>query len=234
MKFKSTRGSEELLFSAQAISQGIAKDGGLFVPIEIPQVDLSEIALLEKMSYAERAEYILKFFLTDYTAQELQYCTSQAYSQDNFSEPIAPVVSLEENLSVLELWHGKTSAFKDMALQILPYLLTVALKKETSAKKLLILVATSGDTGKAALEGFKDVAGTEIIVFYPVDGVSDIQKLQMTTQAGENVHVFAVKGNFDDAQTGVKEIFANQNMAESIEKLGYQFSSANSINWGRY
>ena len=233
MKFKSTRGSEELLFSAQAISQGIAKDGGLFVPIEIPQVDLSEIALLEKMSYAERAEYILKFFLTDYTAQELQYCTSQAYSQDNFSEPIAPVVSLEENLSVLELWHGKTSAFKDMALQILPYLLTVALKKETSAKKLLILVATSGDTGKAALEGFKDVAGTEIIVFYPVDGVSDIQKLQMTTQAGENVHVFAVKGNFDDAQTGVKEIFANQNMAESIEKLGYQFSSANSINWGR-
>lgn len=233
MKFKSTRGSVKELFSAQAISQGIAEDGGLFVPTDIPKLDLAEIALLSNMSYAERAENILKLFLTDYSEEELKYCTQQAYSQESFGKTVAPVLTLSEQTSVLELWHGKTAAFKDMALQILPHLLTVALKKEAIDKKILILVATSGDTGKAALEGFKNVAGTKIIVFYPVDGVSDIQKLQMTTQDGDNVHVVAVEGNFDDAQTGVKKIFSDKQMSAEIEKLGYQFSSANSINWGR-
>ena len=233
MKFKSTRGSVKELFSAQAISQGIAEDGGLFVPTEIPQLDLTEIALLTNMSYAERAENILKLFLTDYSGEELKYCTQQAYSQESFGKTVAPVLTLSEQTSVLELWHGKTAAFKDMALQILPHLLTVALKKEAIDKKILILVATSGDTGKAALEGFKNVAGTKIIVFYPVDGVSDIQKLQMTTQDGDNVHVTAVEGNFDDAQTGVKKIFSDKQISAEIEKSGYQFSSANSINWGR-
>lgn len=233
MRFKSTRGSKEELSSAQAISQGIAIDGGLFVPIAMPQIDLATIALLKDKSYAERAASILKLFLTDYTEEELKQCTEQAYNKENFAGVVAPVVKINELISVLELWHGKTAAFKDMALQILPYLLTLALQKEAIDKKILILVATSGDTGKAALEGFKNVAGTKIIVFYPVDGVSDIQKLQMTTQTGNNVHVFAVEGNFDDAQTGVKNIFADKNIKKEIEKAGYQFSSANSINWGR-
>ena len=233
MKFVSTRGKNEPVSSARAIYQGLAKDGGLFVPESIPQLSLQDIDSLRAMPYHERADFIIGKFLTDYSAQELGYATSSAYSNSNFPEQVAPVVNIDGEYSVLELWHGKTSAFKDMALQILPYLLTIAMKKEQIDQQVLILVATSGDTGKAALEGFQDVPGTRIVVFYPEDGVSDIQKLQMATQQGDNVHVFAVKGNFDDTQTGVKNIFANEQMNEQIEKLGYKFSSANSINWGR-
>lgn len=233
MKFISTRGQNEPVSSARAIYQGLAKDGGLFVPEHIPSINLQEIAALSSKPYHERAGIIIGKFLTDYAAQELDYATSSAYSANNFPTQVAPVVNIDNQYSVLELWHGKTSAFKDMALQILPYLLTIAMKKEQIDRQVLILVATSGDTGKAALEGFQDVPDTRIVVFYPEDGVSDIQKLQMATQQGENVHVFAVKGNFDDTQTGVKNIFANADMNAQIAELGYQFSSANSINWGR-
>lgn len=233
MQFISTRGKNQPVSSARAIYQGLATDGGLFLPNSIPQLTLSDIEALGAMSYSERASYIIGKFLTDYTTEELNYATGSAYAQQNFPKQAAPVVNIDTQYSVLELWHGKTSAFKDMALQILPYLLTIAMKKEQIDKQVLILVATSGDTGKAALEGFQDVPGTRIVVFYPQDGVSDIQKLQMATQAGENVHVFAVRGNFDDTQTGVKNIFSNPEMSEQIAALGYQFSSANSINWGR-
>ncbi len=187
-----------------------------------------------KMSYIDRAKTVLKEFLTDFTEDELSYCVEGAYSADKFSSAaIAPTVHIDGNKNILELWHGPTCAFKDMALQLLPYLMTVSAKKTAEGKTIVILVATSGDTGKAALEGFKDVDKTKILVFYPVDGVSPMQKLQMTTQEGENVSVCAINGNFDDAQSAVKSIFTNSEIKNELAKKNMMFSSANSINWGR-
>lgn len=233
MVFVSTRGDADIVTSAYAINRGLAKDGGLFVPQEFPQMSLEEIAALGKMSYQERAVYVLKQFLTDYSEEELRNCVSKAYTEEKFGKNPVPLVQVNANTGVLELWHGPTSAFKDMALQLLPHLLLEAKKKTGEEHKIVILVATSGDTGKAALEGFADVEGTEIMVFYPSEGVSSIQKRQMTTQVGKNVNVFGIEGNFDDAQRGVKEIFSNKVLAKSLEEKGFVFSSANSINWGR-
>lgn len=234
MYYKSTRNSQLQVTSATAIAQGISVDGGLFVPSEIPQISMEELKSLADMSYAERANVVFGKFLTDFTAEEVAYCTSNAYSTKNFdTENIAELTDAFGDAHILELWHGPTCAFKDMALQILPYLLTTSLKKNGEDKKVVILVATSGDTGKAALEGFKDVPGTEIMVFYPVDGVSSMQKRQMTTQEGQNVGVCSLKGNFDDCQNGVKMIFTDNAVKEKLAAGGKMFSSANSINWGR-
>ena len=220
--------------SAQAIIAGLADDGGLFVPDELPQVDMEFIKGLTKLSYQERAARVLGCFLTDYTDEEIKGCVERAYGGGKFDDAaVAPLNIMEDNVSVLELWHGPTSAFKDMALQLLPQLLSTALKKTGEKNQVLILVATSGDTGKAALEGFKDVEQTKIIVFYPENGVSRIQKLQMVTQQGENVAVTAVKGNFDDAQSGVKAIFSDREFNAKLNEAGVSLSSANSINWGR-
>jgi len=234
MFYKSTRSTEAASVSAaQAIKQGLAADGGLFVPESIPQLSQTDIAELCKMSYPERAARILSMYLSDYTEEELLADCLQAYSPESFVGGAAPLVSIRKPLEIMELWHGPTAAFKDMALQIMPRLLSAALKKTGESRTALILVATSGDTGKAALEGYKDVPGVQIMVFYPVDGVSHVQKLQMATQTGSNVNVCAIKGNFDDAQNGVKEIFGNAEMAEKLNEKGYFLSSANSINWGR-
>ena len=234
MYYKSTRNSSVNVSSAQAIAQGISKDGGLFVPSEIPALTLDEIKALGEKSYAERAWFVFSKYLTDFTDAEIRYCVDNAYNDKNFdSDNIAEIAHLFDGTYMLELWHGPTCAFKDMALQILPYLLTTSAKKIELNKKIVILVATSGDTGKAALEGFKDVPDTEIMVFYPDDGVSAMQKKQMTTQEGANVGVCAIKGNFDDAQNGVKAIFTNQEIAKTLDDNGMMFSSANSINWGR-
>ena len=234
MQYQSTRDKNIGVASAQAIKKGISSDGGLFVPVSIPEITLNEIDKMSSMKYTERAEYVLGKYLTDYTAEEIAECAENAYTAEKFgSDDIAPVYKLNDSSYILELWHGPTCAFKDMALQILPHLLTKAIRKTGEDKEVVILVATSGDTGKAALEGFKDVKGTKIQVFYPVDGVSKIQKLQMTTQDGNNVSVVAVKGNFDDAQTGVKKIFTDTAYIEKLDKKGYSLSSANSINWGR-
>lgn len=234
MYYKSTRNSSVNVSSAQAIAQGISKDGGLFVPSEIPSLSLDEIKSLGDKSYSERAFFVFSKFLTDFTDAEIKYCVENAYNDKNFdTNNIAELAHLFDGTYMLELWHGPTCAFKDMALQILPYLLTTSAKKLSLNKKIVILVATSGDTGKAALEGFKDVPDTEILVFYPDDGVSAMQKKQMTTQEGKNVGVCAIKGNFDDAQNGVKAIFTNEEIASELDKNGMMFSSANSINWGR-
>lgn len=233
MRYTSTRNNNLLIDSAAAIEKGISTEGGLFVPTEIPSVDADFLASLKDKSYIERAEAVLSLFLTDYTKEELHACVAGAYTGSFASEDVAPVVKLHDNVHILELWHGPTCAFKDMALQLLPYLLTTAAKKGGSDKEIVILVATSGDTGKAALEGFKDVDGTRILVFFPNDGVSPMQKLQMTTQAGKNVGVSAIYGNFDDAQTGVKKIFTDPALREELAENGFAFSSANSINWGR-
>lgn len=234
MYYKSTRDSNVKITSAEAIVQGISVDGGLFVPSEIPSISMDEIVKLGDMSYADRAAYIFAKYLTDFSEAEIRYCTDNAYSSKNFAtDNIAEISHLFDGTYVLELWHGPTCAFKDMALQILPYLLTTSAKKININKKIVILVATSGDTGKAALEGFADVPGTQIMVFYPEDGVSPMQKRQMTTQDGDNVAVCAIKGNFDDCQTGVKQIFGNAEIKEKLNKNGMMFSSANSINWGR-
>lgn len=234
MFYKSTRNSSVKISSAQAIVQGISADGGLFVPSEIPSITMDEIIGLADKSYAERAAYIFSKFLTDFTEAELKYCTESAYNDKAFaSDNIAELSHLFDGTYVLELWHGPTCAFKDMALQILPYLLTTSLKKLGMNKKVVILVATSGDTGKAALEGFADVEGTSIMVFYPRDGVSAMQKRQMTTQDGGNVTVCAVEGNFDDCQNGVKAIFTDADVKQRLADGGMMFSSANSINWGR-
>ncbi len=234
MYYKSTRDSSIQVSSAQAIAQGISKDGGLFVPDEIPQMSVEEIGELIEESYVQRAEIILSKFLTDFTMEELGYCVRSAYTAEKFdSDKIAELAKLGEGTYLLELWHGPTCAFKDMALQLLPYLLTLSVKKAVADKEAVILVATSGDTGKAALEGFKDVSGTRILVFYPENGVSPMQKLQMITQEGENVGVCAIKGNFDDAQTAVKAIFTDPKISEQLADRGMMFSSANSINWGR-
>ncbi len=234
MFYKSTRNSNIKVESATAITQGISDEGGLFVPESIPELTLDEVKYMSGLNYSCRAAYVFKKFLTDFTDAEIQYCTDNAYSTKNFdSESIAEISQLFDGTYMLELWHGPTCAFKDMALQILPYFLTTSIKKLNINKKIIILVATSGDTGKAALEGFKDVEGTQIMVFYPEDGVSPMQKRQMTTQEGSNVGVCAVKGNFDDCQNGVKAIFTDNEIKKKMNEAGLMFSSANSINWGR-
>ncbi|MBP3380297.1 MAG: threonine synthase [Ruminococcus sp.] len=234
MFYNSTRNSEVKVSSAEAITQGISAEGGLFVPEEIPAVTLDEIKAVGEMKYADRAAFVFSKFLTDFTDAEIHYCTDNAYSVKNFeTESIAEIAHLFDGTYMLELWHGPTCAFKDMALQILPYFLTTSAKKIDLGKKIVILVATSGDTGKAALEGFKDVPGTSIMVFYPEDGVSSMQKRQMKTQDGENVGVCAIKGNFDDCQNGVKAIFTDEAVKAALGDKGMVFSSANSINWGR-
>ena len=230
----STRNKGLQFKSAEAIKKGLSEDGGLFVPEAIPGLTEAELEKMVDMSYIDRANLVLKKFLTDFTEEEISDCTTGAYGGGKFSsEKVAPVVKLADGKYILELWHGPTCAFKDMALQILPRFMTVAMKKTGEDKKIVILVATSGDTGKAALEGFKDVEGTEIIVFYPGDGVSDIQKLQMITQEGKNVFVSGIDGNFDDAQSGVKAIFTDEKYGEMLLEQGFSLSSANSINWGR-
>ena len=234
MFYKSTRNSNVNVTSSQAIAQGISKDGGLFVPSEIPSLTFEDIKAMGSMKYSERAAFIFSKYLTDFTDVEIKFCVENAYNDKKFAtEDIAQIAHLFDGTYMLELWHGPTCAFKDMALQILPFLLTTSAKKIKLDKKIVILVATSGDTGKAALEGFMDVEGTQILVFYPEDGVSTMQKKQMTTQEGENVGVCAIEGNFDDAQTGVKKIFTDAEIAEQLANNGMMFSSANSINWGR-
>ena len=234
MKYQSTRDLSEKKFSAaQIIKQGLADDGGLFVPESIPTLTQDEISALCSMSYPERAATILSKYLSDYTYDELLSDCKTVYSEEGFPGGAAPLKNVNDNVYSLELWHGPTAAFKDMALQIMPRLLSRALTKTGEDRTALILVATSGDTGKAALEGYKDVDKIKIMVFYPVDGVSRVQKLQMATQTGSNVNVCAIKGNFDDAQTGVKVIFSDKDAAEKMNNAGYFFSSANSINWGR-
>lgn len=233
MKYISTRGNKECLESAEAIIHGLARDGGLFVPEKVPEVSLEFIRDLQALSYEERAERVLGKFLTDYTKEEIKKCVTAAYGNQKFDHAMRAPVSMFDDVSVLELWHGPTSAFKDMALQLLPQLMSTALKKTGEKDDVLILVATSGDTGKAALEGFCDVDQIKIMVFYPDGGVSKIQRLQMLTQPGCNVNVVAVKGNFDDAQNGVKRIFSDKAFNEQLAENGIKLSSANSINWGR-
>ena len=234
MFYKSTRSNQKATeTAAQVIKQGLADDGGLFVPESIPTLTEDEILALCKESYPVRAATVLAKYLTDYTYEELLQDCTRAYAEDAFVGGAAPLVNIHDQFDALELWHGPTAAFKDMALQIMPRLLSRALVKTGETRTALILVATSGDTGKAALEGYKDIPGIQIMVFYPVDGVSRVQKLQMATQTGSNVNVCAIRGNFDDAQNGVKEIFGDRKMAEQLNEKGYFFSSANSINWGR-
>lgn len=234
MLYTSTRDASVRVTSAQAITQGISKDGGLFVPETIPQISMDEILRLSTADYITRAKAVLSLYLTDFTAEEIDACVTGAYGTGRFSsDKVAPLAEVEPNVHMLELWKGPTCAFKDMALQLLPYLLRVSAKKTADGKTIVILVATSGDTGKAALEGFKDVENTKILVFYPQDGVSPMQKLQMMTQEGGNVGVCAIEGNFDDAQSGVKRIFSDQAIVEKLAAHNMQFSSANSINWGR-
>ena len=237
MLYNSTQNASEVVSAAQAIAQGISKDGGLFVPQEFPKYDDEVFKALLKMDYKGRAKKVFSDFLTDFSEAEIDDCVEKAYTAAKFGgenpSPMAYTKLGETELNILELWHGPTCAFKDMALQILPHLLTKSLKKTYDGKEAVILVATSGDTGKAALEGFKDVDHTRIIVFYPVDGVSPMQKHQMNTQEGNNVTVCAIKGNFDDAQTGVKKIFTTPEIAEKLAENDMLFSSANSINWGR-
>ncbi len=232
MYYISTRDASLRYTAAQAIEQGLSRDGGLFLPETLPA--LPNLEALTAMSYQQRSAAIMKLFLEDYSEEELLSFAERAYGSDKFDCPeVAPVVSLHPKTHVLELWHGPTCAFKDMALQMLPHLLTASMKKNGEDKTVCILVATSGDTGKAALEGFRDVEGTKILVFYPKDGVSHIQQLQMVTQEGRNVDVCAVAGNFDDAQTGVKKIFSDGQFRQTLARRGYVLSSANSINWGR-
>lgn len=231
MYYKSTRGSENKMKSAQAIIMGLADDKGLYVPEEVPNLPF-EIKDMIYKSYKEIALPILGAFFDDFTYEELKQCIDGAYTDKFDVDEIVPIKKTEK-CYFLELFHGRTAAFKDMALSILPYLLTTAIKKENEKRKVCILAATSGDTGKAALEGFSDVPGTEIIVFYPSKGVSKIQEQQMVTQEGKNTHVFAIKGNFDDAQNGVKEIFNDEKFAKEVEEKGLRLSSANSINIGR-
>ncbi|WP_039765978.1 threonine synthase [Caldicellulosiruptor sp. F32] len=229
MEFVSTRGDQKVL-SKEAIYHGIANNGGLFTPVSIPKIDFEH--LKELNSYKEIARCIFSLYLTDFSKEEIDDCIEKAYATGKFdTKDVVELKKLDGNLFALELWHGPTYAFKDVALQVLPHLLIRSMPD--SYKKALILVATSGDTGKAALEGFRDVEKTKIVVFYPSEGVSDVQKRQMTTQEGKNTYVAGIIGNFDDAQSGVKEIFTNPRYIETINKMGYFFTSANSINFGR-
>ena len=232
MKFISTRGGNERVTGAQAIVQGLAANGGLFVPEKFPQVTAAELEEMLALSYAERAAKILHKYLDEYDEEGLLSACGAAYSRFEGPDP-APLVKIDDGVYILELFHGPTCAFKDMALTLLPYLLRKGCDLCGIKEKILILVATSGDTGKAALEGFKDAEGVKIMVFYPNDGVSKMQKLQMCTQDGSNVNVVAVKGNFDDCQTAVKAIFNSADCAEALKDKGYLLSSANSINFGR-
>ena len=231
LQYKSTRNPSVEVTASQAILKGLADDGGLFVPEKIPALALS-LEELKGLSYQETAFAVMKEFLTDFTEEELKECIRKAYDSKFDTEEIAPLVKVDDTY-YLELFHGATIAFKDMALSILPYLMTTAAKKNHVDKEIVILAATSGDTGKAAMAGFADVEGTRIIVFYPKGGVSKVQELQMVTQRGKNVDVVAIHGNFDDAQRGVKEMFGSQALKEELAADGYQFSSANSINIGR-
>lgn len=231
MIYKSTRGFEKEFSASEAVIKGLCDDGGLFVPDSFPKLSVS-IDKLAELDYRETAYIVLKEYFTDYTEEELRKCINNAYDSKFDTEEMAPVVK-KGNQYFLELFHGKTIAFKDMALSILPHLLTTALKKNNIDKEVVILTATSGDTGKAALAAFADVPGTRIIVFYPNGGVSKIQELQMVTEKGKNTKVVSVKGNFDDCQTGVKQIFNNTELKKELDAKGYVFSSANSINIGR-
>lgn len=234
MNYNSTRSKNYECTSSEAIKTGLAPDGGLFVPDEFPQISIHDIDKMKDLTYAQRAADIIGRYLTDFTSEEVWECVSAAYNKEKFgTDCITPVYKLNNGVYFLELWHGVTCAFKDVALQILPHFLTKAVKKTNDDRTVVILVATSGDTGKAALEGFKDVEGTKIAVFYPRDGVSDIQKMQMNTQEGENVAVAGIIGNFDDAQSGVKKIFTDEEFKKQLDEKGYMLSSANSINWGR-
>lgn len=231
LSYQSTRGKESGLSASQAILKGLADDGGLFMPTFIPKLDVSMEELAE-MSYQETAYQVMKLFLNDFTEEELRYCIECAYDKKFDTEEIAPLVKAD-GAYYLELFHGSTIAFKDMALSILPYLMTTSAKKNHVGNEIVILTATSGDTGKAAMAGFADVPGTRIIVFYPKGGVSRVQELQMVTQKGDNTSVVAIHGNFDDAQTGVKMIFGDREFGERLAEKGFQLSSANSINIGR-
>ena len=230
--YSSTRNGEEKVTASKAILKGLADDGGLFVPESIPKLDVT-IEELAKMSYQETAYAVMKLFFTDFTEEELKNCINKAYDSKFDTDEIAPLVEAD-GAYYLELFHGATIAFKDMALSILPHLLTTAAKKNQVNNEIVILTATSGDTGKAALAGFADVEGTKIVVFYPKDGVSPIQKQQMVTQKGDNTYVVGINGNFDQAQTGVKKMFSDKELAKELDAAGYQFSSANSINIGRF
>lgn len=229
--YKSTRNAEHTATASEAILKGLAEDGGLFVPVQIPKLDVT-MEELKTMSYQETAYAVMKQFLTDFTEEELKGCIARAYDSKFDTEVIAPLVKVGDTYH-LELFHGATIAFKDMALSILPHLLTTAAKKNQVKNEIVILTATSGDTGKAALAGFADVPGTKIIVFYPKNGVSRVQELQMVTQKGENTSVVAIHGNFDNAQSGVKALFEDKELEKELSEAGYQFSSANSINIGR-
>ncbi len=230
--YKSTRGTDQIAVTAsQAILKGLAEDGGLYVPSELPKLDVT-LDELKDMSYQETAYAVMKQFFTDFTEEELKSCIAKAYDEKFDTEEIAPLVKTDQAY-YLELFHGATIAFKDMALSILPHLMTTAAKKNHAKNEIVILTATSGDTGKAALAGFADVPGTKIIVFYPKNGVSPIQEKQMVTQKGENTFVVGIHGNFDDAQSGVKAIFADHALEAEMDQAGFQFSSANSINIGR-
>ena len=232
MKYQSTRDANLSLTAAETITMGLSRDGGLFVPRTVPQITPEFLEKLAGLPYADRSAAVMKLFLDDFTEEELLGFTREAYRSFE-TESAAPLHRLDEKTSFMELWHGPTCAFKDVALQMLPRLLNASLRKTNETKKVCILVATSGDTGKAALEGFRDVPGTGIMVFYPIDGVSDVQKLQMQSQKGANVSVCGVEGNFDDTQTGVKQIFSDPEMAARLADKGWFLSSANSINWGR-
>lgn len=234
MKYTSSRGKYSSITAAEAIKMGISPDGGLFVPDCIPKITESVWQKMEGQTYQERACEILSYYLQDFSNEEIRNCVAGAYNTRSFDdERIAPLVRIAAGVYIQELWHGPTGAFKDMALQLLPYLLVASAEKTGEEDEIVILVATSGDTGKAALEGFKDIDRVKIMVFYPQDGVSEVQKRQMITQTGNNVFVAAVEGNFDDAQNGVKKIFTNQSFIETLAQHRMKMSSANSINWGR-
>ncbi len=232
MKYLSTRGNAYTMESYTAITKGLADDGGLFLPSSIPKIDLKKLYSLN-LSYAELAYEVLSMFLADYGEDTLKYCIMNAYGDSFYTKEITPLVKLDKDTFMLELWHGPTSAFKDVALQLLPYLLTEGKRKLDLYEETVILVATSGDTGKAALSGFADVEGTRVLCFYPKEGVAPLQEIQMNTQKGGNINVVSVKGNFDDTQTSVKKIFSDKIQNDKLKSKGMAFSSANSINFGR-
>ena len=234
MYYLSTRDKNLRFTPAQAIAQGLSREGGLFVPEQFPHLPEGALEQMKDMTYQQRAAYVMGLYLDGFSQEELADFAQKAYGPNKFDTPaVAPIRKVDDNTYCLELWHGPTCAFKDMALQMLPHLLSASLVKNHEERTVCILVATSGDTGKGALEGFKDVPHTKIMVFYPKDGVSEIQELQMRTQEGANVGVCAVVGNFDDAQTGVKKLFSDEQLRKTLDERGYFFSSANSINWGR-
>ena len=234
MYYVSTRNKMLEFTPAQAISQGLSREGGLFLPASLPKLPGHALENLKDMSYQQRAVYIMGMYLTHFTTAELTAYAAKAYGPEKFdAKEVVPVRKVDENTYCLELWHGPTCAFKDLALQMLPHLLTASMRKTYDNRTVCILVATSGDTGKAAMEGFRDVDQTKILVFYPKDGVSEVQALQMKTQEGDNVGVCSVVGNFDDAQTGVKTLFSDEELREDLNEENTFLSSANSINWGR-